>query len=84
MRAADSEVPFPSQRTPRRRGRRPSALAIEIAVVLAVKAAALTFIWWAFFSEPAAPSMRLEPATVDRQLLSPPSQEQRDADRNGR
>jgi len=50
--------------------RRPSALALEIAVVLAVKAVALTIIWWAFFSEPVAPSMKLEPAAVDRQLLS--------------
>lgn len=81
MRAAHPEPGGPAPSSPRRG---PSALAIEIAVVLALKAVALTFIWWAFFSAPVAPSMRLEPAAVDRQVFHPPPPEQRDAERNGR
>ncbi|MGH8614409.1 MAG: cytochrome oxidase putative small subunit CydP [Gammaproteobacteria bacterium] len=50
-----------------------SGLAIEIATVLVVKALALALIWWASFSEPIAPSMRLEPDAVTRQLLAPHS-----------
>ncbi|CAN5709525.1 hypothetical protein BH18PSE1_BH18PSE1_03470 [soil metagenome] len=50
--------------------RHPSGLAIEIVAVLVVKALALALIWWASFSEPIAPSMRLEPDVVTRQLLA--------------
>lgn len=46
-----------------------SPLAGEIALVLVLKALLLGLIWWAFFSEPAAPHMRLDPDRVQQQLL---------------
>jgi len=51
--------------------RHSSGLAIEIAAVLVVKTVALALIWWTSFSEPIAPSMRLEPEAVTQQLLAP-------------
>ena len=47
-----------------------TGLAIEIVAVLVVKTVALALIWWVSFSEPIAPSMRLEPDVVTRQLLA--------------
>ena len=46
-----------------------SPLAREIALVLVVKLLLLGLIWWAFFSAPAAPRMRLDPDRVQQQLL---------------
>lgn len=61
------------------------SLAVEIAVVLAVKAAALVVLWWAFFSEPAAPSLRVAPGLLEQRFFAQPAQEnERDAERNGR
>jgi len=46
-----------------------SPLAREITLVLILKLALLGLIWWAFFSEPAARHMRLDPDRVQQQLL---------------
>ena len=52
---------------------RVSRYAREITVVLLVKAIALAAIWWAFFSQPVADHMRIEPAQVERAILGAPS-----------
>ncbi len=57
--------------TARRRGRRMTPLARDLVVVLAIKAAALVLLWFAFFRAPAAPDMVVDPGQVaDRVLAS--------------
>ena len=46
-----------------------SLLAREITLVLVLKLLLLGLIWWAFFSEPAARHMRLDPDRVQQHLL---------------
>jgi type II secretory pathway component PulM len=46
-----------------------SPLAREITLALVLKLLLLGLIWWAFFSEPAARHMRLDPDRVQQQLL---------------
>ena len=46
-----------------------SLLAREISLVLVVKLLLLGLIWWAFFSAPAAPHLRLDPDRVQQHLL---------------
>jgi hypothetical protein len=41
-----------------------SRLARDLGLVLIVKFALLTALWWAFFSHPVAPGMRAEPQVV--------------------
>lgn len=52
-----------------------NTLAIEIAAVLAIKAVLLWLLWWAFFSDPLARNMRVEPEVIERQLLQSVQQE---------
>lgn len=47
-------------------------LAFEIALVLAIKLCLLYFIWLAWFSEPTAPDMEMDPDRVADKLLSRP------------
>jgi hypothetical protein len=46
-----------------------SQLTREITLVLVVKLLLLGLIWWAFFSEPAARHMQLDPDRVQQRLL---------------
>jgi hypothetical protein len=55
----------------RARWLRLSPLAREIIVVLAVKTAVLAVIWFAFFRDPVAPGMWMEPEPVEQRFLSP-------------
>ena len=43
----------------------------DIIVILIVKAIVLTVIWFAFFREPAAPQMAMEPNRVVLRFLAP-------------
>ena len=43
----------------------------DIIVILIAKAIVLTVIWFAFFREPAAPQMAMEPNSVEFRLLAP-------------
>jgi len=52
--------------------RQPPRLAREIFVVLAVKAVALSVIWWVWFSAPEATHMRLPPERVQHRLVQAP------------
>jgi len=52
-----------------------SPYAREISLILIVKALLLGLIWWAFFSEPVARHMRVEPAQIDQVILNAPSPE---------
>ena len=59
---------------PRRQGgRRLSPLGRDLVVILILKFAALALLWWAFFSQPTATHMRVEPSRVEARLLSPAS-----------
>jgi hypothetical protein len=61
----------------RRRGegwwRRLSPLGRDIVVILVIKFAALALLWWAFFSHPAAPHMRVEASRIDARVFAPGS-----------
>jgi hypothetical protein len=48
-----------------------SRLARDIVVVLVVKVVILYGLWYAFFSTPAAPGMRMDPAAVENRLFAP-------------
>jgi len=48
---------------------RVSLLAREITLALVLKLLLLGLIWWAFFSEPAARHLQLDPDRVQQQLL---------------
>jgi hypothetical protein len=50
-----------------------SPFAREISLILLIKFVLLVLIWWAFFSEPPARHMRIDPARVDQQLLRVPA-----------
>jgi hypothetical protein len=64
----------------RARWRRLSPLARDIVVVLAVKALLLGLLWYAFFREPAAPEMKMDPLRVEQKLLgAEPVRESQDA-----
>jgi hypothetical protein len=43
----------------------------DIIVILIAKAIVLALIWFAFFREPAAPQMAMEPNRVELRLLAP-------------
>ena len=58
-----------------------SPFAREISLILLIKFLLLVLIWWAFFSEPAAKHMRLDPARVEQQLLRVPVTEPSHAQR---
>lgn len=77
MRAARSPGPATaSSRTPQlwlKSLSRVSPLAREITLVLVLKFLLLWLLWRAFFSQPLAPHMRLDPARVDDILLSIPA-----------
>jgi hypothetical protein len=47
----------------------PSRLARDLGLVLLVKAALLTALWWAFFSHPVAPALHAEPRLVREHIL---------------
>ncbi len=59
----------PSTRLPG--GRPTTRLARDVVVVLALKAAALTLLWLAFFRGPAAPDMAMDPGQVADRVLAP-------------
>lgn len=46
-------------------------LARDLVVVLAIKAAALVLLWFAFFRAPVAPDMVVDPAQVADRVLAP-------------
>jgi hypothetical protein len=48
-------------------------LAREVTVVLIVKAIVLGLLWWAFFRNPAAPHMTLDPQQVEQRILVSPT-----------
>ena len=48
-----------------------SPLGRDVLLILIVKAAVLTLIWLAFFREPMAPRMSMEPQRVELRLLAP-------------
>jgi len=50
-----------------------SPLAREVTVVIVVKACVLGLLWWAFFRDPVAPHMTLDPKTVEERVLLPPT-----------
>ena len=57
-----------------------SPLARDVTVVLLVKAVVLGLLWWAFFRNPVAPHMALDPQQVEqRMLVSPTRPENPDA-----
>ena len=53
------------------RWRRLTPLAREVTVILVIKVAVLTLIWFAFFRAPAAPRMQMDPLHVERALVAP-------------
>ena len=53
------------------RWRRLSPLGRDVLLILVVKAIVLSLIWFAFFREPAAPRMAMEPLRVESRLLAP-------------
>jgi hypothetical protein len=59
----------PWWRALRRRRRDGMPLAVEIAILLAVKLALLFAMGRLFFAEPQAPHMRMDPAQVSQRLL---------------
>ena len=69
----------PAPASPRRNGAwrarfaRGSPLARDIGVILVVKAVALCVIWLAFFRDPVAPEMTMDPQRVEQKLLAPSS-----------
>jgi hypothetical protein len=74
MRASRHTVPPPQ--TPaaaswRRRWTSASPLARDVIVILAIKAAALALIWFAFFRTPAAPQMTMNPGQVGDRIVAP-------------
>jgi hypothetical protein len=68
---------YPAAASPGKNGERrvqfprPSPLARDIGVILVVKAVALCVIWLAFFRDPAAPDMTMDPQRVEQKLLAP-------------
>ena len=46
-------------------------LARDLILILIAKAIVLSLIWFAFFREPAAPGMAMEPQRVETRLLAP-------------
>ena len=58
----------------RTRWRRLTPLARDVTLILLVKAAVLALIWFAFFRDPAAPRMQMDPQRVERALLAPAPQ----------
>jgi len=59
-----------------------SPLAREITIVLIVKLAALTFLWWAFFSHPVTRRMTIDAGQVGAHLAGNPApKESASADR---
>src|SRR5688500_7284352 len=48
-----------------------SPLGRDIVVILIAKTIALTLIWLAFFREPAAPHMSMDPQRVESRLIAP-------------
>jgi hypothetical protein len=80
MRAARPQHPAASLSPPQRYWRkalsRVSPLACEISLVVALKFLLLWLLWLAFFSQPVARHMRLEPVQVERQLLHVPALEE--------
>ena len=61
----DGRTPVPGADRRRRFG----ALGRELLIVLAVKAAVLFAIWWAWFSAPQAEHMRMAPERVQQRLV---------------
>ena len=53
-----------------------SPLGRDLAVILALKLAALALLWWIFFSHPTATHMRVESSRVEARLISPASSQE--------
>jgi hypothetical protein len=73
MRDPPKLTPFPTtgSRTAVASRRRISPLARDIGVVLVVKALVLTALWFAFFRDPTAPGMTMDPLLVEQRVLVP-------------
>ena len=74
MRASRHTVPPPRPPPPLRgagNGRSASPLARDVIVILAIKAAALALIWFAFFRTPVAPQMTMDPGQVGDRIVAP-------------
>jgi hypothetical protein len=52
---------------------RPTALGREILIVLGVKAVVLFVIWWAWFSAPQAPHMKMPQERVQQRVIEIPA-----------
>jgi hypothetical protein len=50
-----------------------SPLGRDVAIILAVKFAALVLLWWAFFSHPVARHMTIEASQVEAHLAGNPA-----------